>query len=182
MKKIIDKKTIVTFIISGIIFGSLGVYGANVYQSNAIEYSPTDSDWEVSNVNDALNDLNDLLKGCNENLLEIGDVKVDVTRTHINGSGYADKQTVRVVVTFKDEVIIDESMTNSSVYDQSNSYVSGDIKVDVIRTHIDGSGYADKQTVKVVVYYKDMIIIEKSMTDSTAYNQSNSYINEWSVR
>ena len=32
MKKIIDKKTIVTFIISGIIFGSLGVYGANVYQ------------------------------------------------------------------------------------------------------------------------------------------------------
>ena len=33
------------------------VYGTNVYQSSTIEYSPTDTSWEVSNVNEALNDL-----------------------------------------------------------------------------------------------------------------------------
>ena len=176
MKKIIDKKIIVTFIISGIIFGSLGVYAANLYNASDIAY--TKNDGSITNVSDALNEL---YSGCSESLLQSGDIKVDVTRTHIDGSGYADKQTVRVVVTFKNEVIIDESMTDSSAYNQTKSYVSGDIKVDVIRTHINGSGYADKQTVNVVVYYKDKVIIDKSMTNSSAYNQSDSYTNEWSV-
>jgi len=44
-------------IILGIILCSGIVYGAKVYESNAIEYSPIDSSWEVSNVNEAINGL-----------------------------------------------------------------------------------------------------------------------------
>lgn len=60
MKKIIKKiksNSLFTFILGGLIFGSIGIYGANNYQSNAIEYNPTDTSWEVSNVNEALNSL-----------------------------------------------------------------------------------------------------------------------------
>jgi len=52
---------------------------------------------------------------------------------------------------------------------------SPNLKVVVTRTHIDGSGYADKQTVNVVVYYNDEIVINQSMTNSSAYNQSATY-------
>jgi len=58
MKKLFNVKIIVIFIIGFIIFGSIGIYGANVYHSNSIEYSPTDSSWNVSNVEEAINDLN----------------------------------------------------------------------------------------------------------------------------
>lgn len=55
MKKIFDKKIIITFIISGIIFTSIGVYAASLYSAKDISYNK--ENWEVSNVNDALNDL-----------------------------------------------------------------------------------------------------------------------------
>ena len=45
MNKIFDKKTIIIVIICGIVFTGIGIYGASVYQSNAIEYSPTDTSW-----------------------------------------------------------------------------------------------------------------------------------------
>ena len=51
------KKIIITFIISGIIFGSIGIYAASLYYAKDVAYEPTDENWEVSNVNDALNSL-----------------------------------------------------------------------------------------------------------------------------
>ena len=56
MKKIFDTKTIITFIISGILFGSIGVYAASYYAKD-VSYQSSDASWEVSNVNDALNEL-----------------------------------------------------------------------------------------------------------------------------
>ena len=56
MNKII-KSRIFIFIIGGIIFGTIGICATTLYQSNTIEYSPTDSSWNVTNVSDALNDL-----------------------------------------------------------------------------------------------------------------------------
>lgn len=53
MKKIIN--SLFMFILGGIIFGSI-VY-ATTYYANDVTYTPTDANWEVNNVNDALNDL-----------------------------------------------------------------------------------------------------------------------------
>ena len=60
MKKFI-KNNLFGFLIGGLIFGSIGIYGTNVYQSSAIEYSPTDASWEVDNVNEAINSLHNLV-------------------------------------------------------------------------------------------------------------------------
>ena len=50
------KKLIISFILGGIIFGSVGIYAAS-YLATDVSYTPTDSSWKVSNVNDALNEL-----------------------------------------------------------------------------------------------------------------------------
>ena len=57
MKKIFDKKTILTIIITiTICFGGMVVASA-IYYATDVSYTPTDSSWKVSNVNDALNEL-----------------------------------------------------------------------------------------------------------------------------
>ena len=53
MKKIIN--SLFMFILGGIIFGSI-VY-ATTYYAKDVAYEPTDASWEVSNVNDALDNL-----------------------------------------------------------------------------------------------------------------------------
>jgi len=72
MKKIFDKKTIITVMISGIIFTCVGVY-ASSYLASDISYSPIDSSWEVSNVSEALNDLYSNTKNTGGNLYYLGD-------------------------------------------------------------------------------------------------------------
>ena len=75
MKKAINKlksNSLFTFILGGILFGSIGIYGINEYNSNSIEYSPTDENWEVSNVNEAINSLYSM-KTELDNLKGIGD-------------------------------------------------------------------------------------------------------------
>ena len=70
MKKFI-KNNIFGFALGIILCGGI-VYGANVYQSNSIEYNPTDSSWNVSNVSDAINSLHSMVKEL-ENIKSIGD-------------------------------------------------------------------------------------------------------------
>jgi len=50
------RKIILGFILGGIICSGI-IYGATLYKSEDIQYSPTDSSWEVSNVNEAINNL-----------------------------------------------------------------------------------------------------------------------------
>ena len=45
------------FIIGGLIFGSIAVYASTKAGANEIEYTPKDSTWNVSSVNEALNSL-----------------------------------------------------------------------------------------------------------------------------
>lgn len=71
MKKLFDKKVLFSFF-SGILVCSGIVYGANQYQSNGIEYTPTDNNWKVSNVNDAINSLYSM-KTELDNIKGIGD-------------------------------------------------------------------------------------------------------------
>ncbi len=56
MKKLLSNRLFI-FIIGGVFFASVTLYAANVYYANSIKYTPTDSSWNVTNVNDALNNL-----------------------------------------------------------------------------------------------------------------------------
>lgn len=55
MKKFI-KNNILGFILGALIFGSIGVYAYN-YKATDVKYTPEDHDWDVSNVQEAINDL-----------------------------------------------------------------------------------------------------------------------------
>ena len=55
MKKIINKYTIITFIISGLIFGSIGVGASYLYSSNQLAYSNTNT--TATDVQGALDEL-----------------------------------------------------------------------------------------------------------------------------
>ena len=56
MKKILSNRLFI-FIISGVFFASVTLYAANIYYANEVKYTPSDSSWNVTNVNDALNNL-----------------------------------------------------------------------------------------------------------------------------
>jgi len=73
MKKLINKSSIFTFIM-GILLCSGIIFGANLYNSKDIEYQPSDSNWNVSNVSEALNDLYTTTSNLNSNvqLIEVG--------------------------------------------------------------------------------------------------------------
>ena len=61
MKKIIKNnlKVFVAVVISGIIFGGIGVYAANTYLAHDISYTPSNENFDANNVEDALNELYD---------------------------------------------------------------------------------------------------------------------------
>ena len=52
----IMKKTIITIIICGIVFTSIGVF-AGSYRAKDILFEPSDTTWKVSNVEEAISDL-----------------------------------------------------------------------------------------------------------------------------
>lgn len=54
-KKIITH--LITFIIGGLIFGSIGVAFAITYKASDIVYSPSDTSWNVNTVGEAINSL-----------------------------------------------------------------------------------------------------------------------------
>ena len=59
MKKIkrIAKENIVSFILGGIFFGSIGVYAATMLSSNQINYSNANSKLQATNVQAAIDEL-----------------------------------------------------------------------------------------------------------------------------
>lgn len=74
MKKIISKlknSSLFMFVL-GITLCSGIVYGANLYKSEDIQYTPTDSSWEVSNVSTAINSLYSM-KNELDNIKGLGD-------------------------------------------------------------------------------------------------------------
>jgi len=70
MKKNI-KNNIFGFILGILLCGGI-VYGAKIYESNTIEYSPTDASWEVNNVDAAINSLHNTVTEL-ETIKNIGD-------------------------------------------------------------------------------------------------------------
>lgn len=54
------KKFILGLIIGGLIFGCLGVYAAYQFKANEIKFTPSNGNWEVSTVEEAINYLENL--------------------------------------------------------------------------------------------------------------------------
>jgi len=71
MNKIFRKKIIITFIISSILFYSIGIYAATLHHAKDLAYN--NDDWNVSNVNDALDSL--YLMQYELNSIKLGDAK-----------------------------------------------------------------------------------------------------------
>lgn len=88
MRKFI-KNNIFGFIL-GIILCSGIIYGANTYESNSIEYSPTDASWDVNNVGEALNGLYNSISQA-PSLIDLGNFRV-TNPTQVT-SGTSDIQT-----------------------------------------------------------------------------------------
>ena len=57
MKKFINKNTLFSFILGGILFSVVGVSANYLYQANQISYTPSDTTWNATNINEALNEL-----------------------------------------------------------------------------------------------------------------------------
>lgn len=55
MKRLVDKKIVFTFVISGILFISCGIYTASLYKAKDVSYNK--ENWKVNNVNEALDEL-----------------------------------------------------------------------------------------------------------------------------
>ena len=53
----IFKSRIFAFILGAIIFGGIGVYAGGLINSSDVNYSPSDNNWNVSNVKDALDNI-----------------------------------------------------------------------------------------------------------------------------
>ena len=125
MKKIFDKKTIFSFVL-GIILCSGIVYAAS-YLASDVAYEPEDTSWEVSNVNEALNDLYymktelDILKSLGDaTAADITSGKTAlvngklITGTNINNNGN----------TFKYEVVTTTTSTTTRKINLKNEYKS----------------------------------------------------------
>ena len=57
------KKYIIGFLVGAIVFGSIGVTATVLYNSSEIGFTPSDSSWNVNNVEDAINSLYNTPKG-----------------------------------------------------------------------------------------------------------------------
>jgi len=123
------KNNIFGFIIGGLIFGSIGIYGSNVYESNSIEYSPTDASWEVSNVGDAINSLHSVVT-------ELDDIK---------GLGNADASQILngQTAVVKGSTITGTMIDNGAWTNTPTS--SGKVTIPV--GYHNGSGYVDTTSI-----------------------------------
>ena len=131
MKNVINKlksNSLFIFILGGIVFGSIGIYGANIYESNEVEYTPTDSNWNVNTVNDAINSLYSMKE-------ELDDLKSTGNATSVN------------ILTGKTAVVqgstITGTMTDRGAW--TNTPISSG-KVTIPAGYHNGSGYVDTST------------------------------------
>ena len=109
------KKALIGFILGGIIFGSIGIYGANAYQSNAIEYSPTDTSWGVTNVNDAINSLYSMKK------------ELDTTKTSLNNLKGIGDATAANILKGKKAVVKGSTVTGTmNNHSKAQLWINGD--------------------------------------------------------
>ena len=69
------KKYIIGFLIGLFVCGIIGVSAATyLYHSDEVSYTPSNNDWKVNNVNDALNDLYERIANTEISELDLSDI------------------------------------------------------------------------------------------------------------
>lgn len=140
------KKLIIGFILGGIIFGGIGIYASTLYKASDVSYAPTDASWEVSNVNDALNDLYEL----NQNIRSekfIFDKVLDIgisVGTYDHKKTYTQTYTVNIKDKYPD--IYDKLTADNFISNFTSSHVQAEISgsgwvasyVDIAKNYTDG--------------------------------------------
>jgi len=130
MKK---KRKIFLIIFLSIISCAIGVVAANIYQAETIKYTPTDSSWEVNNVNEAINSLYNM-KNELDNLKIIGDAtaaqilsgQTALVRGNLTTGTMVDNGTWTNTPTSSGKVMIPAGYHNGSGYvDVSTVYTNG---------------------------------------------------------
>lgn len=102
MKKFIKNniKVIIAVIISGVVFTTVGVYAASQILAKDISFTPKNENWEVDNLEDAINDL-----------YNNSDSNIKINVTHI----YTElKQSVNYTHTFEEDGIYAVGVLNGS--------------------------------------------------------------------
>ena len=122
MKKIIN--SLFMFMLGGIIFGSI-VYAASYYAKDVL-YIPEDTSWEVSNVEEALNDL---YSDSNDDKVEI----IEIGTCNFGELGYENTSSWSTVTFSKSYTVEDNVYLMIYQIDQANAwtniYVRGTGKV-----------------------------------------------------
>ena len=148
MKKFI-KNNIFGFILGIILCGGI-VYGVNTYESNTIEYSPTDTSWNVSNVNEAINSLYSIKTELDATKTELDSTKTELnsTQTSLNNLKGIGDATAAQILSGKKAVVkgstLTGTMTNRGAWTNTPT---GSGKVTIPAGYHNGSGYVNTATV-----------------------------------
>ena len=128
MKSILNKiksNSLFTFILGGLIFGCIGIYGSNVYESDTIEYSPTDESWSVSNVNEAINSLYSMKNELNATETSLNNLKAigDATAAQILSGKKAVVKGSTITGTMTDRGAVTNSLNAGGSYTIPAGYI-----------------------------------------------------------
>lgn len=147
MKKIIKKlkaNSLFIFFL-GVIVTSGVVYGTNMYESNTIKYKPSDTSWEVSNVNEAINSLYSMKQEL-DNIKKIG----NATSSNILSGKTAVVQGNKVTGTMtnlSNQGSLWINTDNGKFYNNvSHTYSNGTTTNEMVTFYSKHSGYFDNTT------------------------------------
>ena len=147
MRRII-KNNIFGFIL-GIILCSGIVYGVNIYESNTIKYSPTDTSWNVSNVNEAINSLYNMKTELNNTKTELDSTKTELnsTKTALNNLKGIGDATAAQILSGKKAVVKGSTLTGTMTDRGAwTNTPTGSGKVTIPAGYHNGSGYVNTAT------------------------------------
>ena len=131
------KSNVFGFMLGVILCGGI-VYGVNTYQSNSIEYSPTDSSWNVNNVNEAINSLYSIKTNLDATKTELNSTKTsldnlksigDATAAQILSGKTALVQGSTITGTMTDRGAVTNSLNAGGSYTIPAGYHNGSGKV-----------------------------------------------------
>lgn len=129
MKKIFDKKTIITVLISGFVFSVISVYATTVLLANQVAYDNNISGLTSENVQGALDELN--------------------TKTNVGNA--TSSQILENASALVNGVLITGSMPNNGAW---NNTPTTNTKVTIPNGYHDGTGYVDTNEVYQTAYNK----------------------------
>ncbi|MBR1416925.1 MAG: hypothetical protein IJ572_03820 [Bacilli bacterium] len=161
MKKIFIKSNIFSFLLGAILFGSIGIVSAYTIFANDIGYTSKDEDWEVENVNDAIDDLHNRVKKINLDNL----VTEEIYTNHVSGATYT--YTISNVSEYNYYFLINITWRSGSA-DYASSLNALTIKTITNATYIDygyvGAQWKSRESAAVKTY---LIYPDKSGQDIT---------------